>query len=62
MAAKIIFSQRDLSGRKVVSLAHGMFEKGTHLFILPKNMSAGVYFVRADFEGIKKSIKLVRFR
>lgn len=52
----------DITGRNVGSLAHGMLEKGTYLFKLPEKLSAGVYFVRADFEGIKKSIKLVRFR
>lgn len=52
----------DVSGRNVAPLAHGMFEKGTHLFTLPKNMSAGIYFVRAELGGIKRSVKFVRLR
>ncbi len=52
----------DVSGRKVAPLAHGLFEKGMYIFTLPKNLSAGVYIVRADFEGTKQSIKLIRFR
>ena len=52
----------DIAGRNVTSLAHGMFEAGIHSLILPKNMSAGVYFVRVDFDGIVKSTKVIRYR
>lgn len=52
----------DVIGRHAASLAHGIFEKGTHLFTLPKNMSTGVYFVRVDFEGVQKSVKVIRYR
>jgi hypothetical protein len=39
-----------------------MFDKGTHLFALPENVSAGVYFIRVDFNGIMKSAKVIRLR
>jgi len=52
----------DVMGRNVSTIAHGQFTKGTHLFNLPKNLSAGVYFVQADFEGIKKSTKVIRYQ
>jgi hypothetical protein len=52
----------DVIGRHVCSLAHGMYEKGLHVFTIPKNMSAGVYFVRVNFEGIEQSEKMVRYR
>ncbi len=52
----------DVSGRHFATLAQGLFEKGTYFFTLPENMSRGVYFIKADFEGIKKSIKLIRVR
>ncbi len=52
----------DVAGRHIGSLAQGIFEKGTYLFALPRNMSMGVYFVRADFEGVEKSAKLIKVR
>ena len=52
----------DVTGRNVVTLAQGVFDRGTHLFALPKNMSAGVYFVQVDFNGILKSTKVIRLR
>jgi len=52
----------DVSGRHVFDLAHGQFAKGTHSFNLPKNLSAGVYFVSADFESMKKSTKVIRYQ
>lgn len=52
----------DIAGRNVATLAAGMFEKGNHVLSLPKNLGAGVYFVRIDFDGRLKSVKLLRFR
>jgi len=52
----------DVTGRNVVTLAQGIFEKGTHLFALPKHISAGVYFVRANFNGTQRSAKVIRLR
>jgi len=52
----------DVAGRRVTILAHGLLEKGIYLFALPKKLSAGIYFVRANFEGKGKIVKLIRYR
>ncbi len=52
----------DVTGRNVVCLAQGIFEAGTHSLTLPKHLSAGVYFVRAEFGGRLKSVKVVRYQ
>jgi hypothetical protein len=52
----------DIAGRNIASLAQGMFEAGIHSLLLPKNMSAGVYFVRVDFDGRLKSAKVIRYQ
>ncbi len=52
----------DVTGAKVSTLAHGMFEQGAYSFTLPMRTSAGVYFIRANLEGIGKSVKLVKLR
>ncbi len=51
----------DVMGRNVATLGHGQFAQGTHLFTLPKNLSAGVYFASADFEGVEKTTKVIRY-
>lgn len=61
-AGRVELNLYDISGRQLASLAHGFFEKGTRVFTLPNKLSTGVYFVIADFEGIRKSVKLVRLR
>ena len=61
-SGKLNLNLYDVAGRHIGSLAQGMFEKGTYLFTLPTNMSMGVYFVRADFEGVEKSAKLIKVR
>lgn len=50
----------DIAGRNVATLAAGMFEKGNHVLSLPKNLGAGVYFVRVNFNGFLKSMKVIR--
>lgn len=50
----------DVSGRYLTRLGHGMYNTGTHLFSLPKNLSAGVYFVQVEHDGIRETLKLVR--
>jgi hypothetical protein len=52
----------DITGRKVASLAQGMYEAGTHSLVLPKNIGTGVYFVRVEFDGVVKSTKVIRYR
>jgi hypothetical protein len=52
----------EVTGRNVATLAEGMFEKGNHVFYLPRKTGAGVYFVRVNFEDSLRSIKIVRFR
>jgi len=52
----------DVTGRKIATLAQGMFLEGSHSFMLPKTAGAGVYFVRVDFNGIRKSAKVIRYR
>jgi hypothetical protein len=52
----------DVTGRNVAILAQGMFLKGSHSFLLPKNIGTGVYFVRVNFNGLKKSAKVIRYR
>jgi hypothetical protein len=52
----------DVVGRQVCSLTHGIYEKGSHIFTIPKSISAGVYFIRVNFEGIERSGKVVRYR
>jgi hypothetical protein len=52
----------DIAGRNVATLAAGMFEKGHHVLSLPKNLGAGVYFVRVNFDGVLKSTKVVRYQ
>ena len=52
----------DVNGRKVALLAHGLYSKGSYEFSLPRKLSMGIYFVIADFEGTKKSVKLIRIR
>lgn len=61
-AGRVDVNLYDISGRQVASLGHGLFEKGTRVFTLPKELSTGVYFVIADFEGTRKSVKFIRFR
>jgi hypothetical protein len=52
----------DVTGRNVATLASGVFEAGNYRMTLPKNLGAGVYFVRAAFDGVLKSTKIIRCR
>ncbi|MFB0509676.1 MAG: T9SS type A sorting domain-containing protein, partial [bacterium] len=52
----------DISGRYIRTLAKGIFGSGTHRFILPQDIEAGVYFINLQIEGTRslttKFIKL----
>jgi hypothetical protein len=50
----------DVTGAKVATLTQGYCEKGTYRFTIPKHLSGGVYFVRANVVGIEKSTKLIK--
>jgi hypothetical protein len=52
----------DVTGRNVGTLASGVFEKGNHVLALPKNIGAGVYFVRVNLDGTLKSTKVVKYQ
>lgn len=52
----------DVTGRKIAVLADGVFEKGNHRLLLPKNFGAGVYFVRVNFDDVLKSAKVLKYQ
>ena len=52
----------DVAGRDIATLAGGRYEKGSYVLSLPKQIGAGVYFVRVDFNGAEKSIKVIRYQ
>jgi hypothetical protein len=52
----------DITGRNVAILASGTFEKGSHRLLLPEHITAGVYFVRVDFDNAIRSVKVLRLR
>jgi hypothetical protein len=52
----------DAMGRNIATLAAGMYEKGRYVLSLPKDIGAGVYFIRVDFNGAQKSTKVIRYQ